>query len=60
MDNITLSPGQSINVIIDGHTISLEHLVDGSGYHALSLGGVDCDLEGEQPGLYYPAALAKP
>lgn len=34
--------------------IACRSLVDDAGEHFLQIRGVDCDLEGEQPGVYYP------
>lgn len=54
MDTITLADGESITVDINGSTIQLTHVSDDEG-HGVELNGVDCDLEGENPGLYYIA-----
>jgi hypothetical protein len=54
MEPITLGLGEAIEVVVAGHTIRIEVTEDG----AIRLGGVDCDLEGEAPGLYYPVAHA--
>ncbi|MDR5728050.1 MAG: hypothetical protein RB191_11555 [Terriglobia bacterium] len=55
---LVLMPAEPLRIVIDGHTIQLEHIRDADGGHALQLGGVDCNLEGEQPGLYYPTPFA--
>lgn len=55
---LILKPAEPLRIVIDGRTIQLDHIRDADGNHALQLSGVDCDLEGEQPGLYYPAPLA--
>jgi hypothetical protein len=55
-DPIALAEGECVHVVIDGRTVCVEHVVDGEGGHAVQLHGVDCDLEGEMPGLYYPVA----
>ena len=58
MDKITIADGAHVDVLIDGQTVRLTHIVDEDGAHAIQLSGVDCDLDGELPGLYYPAAHA--
>lgn len=45
------------DVVVNGCTIRVEHVIDDDGSHAVELSGVDCDLEGEMPGLYYPRLL---
>jgi hypothetical protein len=57
MQTITLNPDEKIHVVIEGKTMCVEHITDAEGGHALQLGGVDCDLDGEMPGTYYPAPL---
>lgn len=54
---ITLNPGQHIDVVIDGHTIRVSSDKDADGGQFLHLGGMDCNLEGEEPGLYYPTPI---
>jgi hypothetical protein len=56
MEPITIAPNDEIHVVIDGHTISVRH-DSYLGAHGLRLGGVDCDLEGDEPGLYIPQPL---
>jgi hypothetical protein len=59
-NTITLDPGRWIDIMIAGHTIRVSSDTDADGRQFLHLGGVDCDLEGEEPGLYYPAPLSEP
>lgn len=56
---IMLAEGISAHVVIGNLTVAVTHTVDADGDHALQLGGVDCDLEGEGPGLYYPVPRAE-
>lgn len=41
-------------VALAGYTVELRHTVNPDGEHALELEGVGCELEGEEPGVYYP------
>lgn len=44
-------------VEIDGLKVQISVQTDGSGDKYVQLSGLNCDLEGEQPGMYYPVAL---
>ena len=39
---------------VGGFKINATVAVDKCGDEFLILGGVDCDLQGEEPGVYYP------
>lgn len=45
-------------VTVDGLTVGLAVGHDGGGEAYVRLVGINCDLEGEMPGLYYPKPLA--
>jgi len=45
-----------VTVVIDGMTVGLKVERDGGGQPYARIYGVDCDLEGEAPGMYYPVA----
>jgi len=51
---VTVGPNESLEVELlgSGYTVRLTHLLDDDG-HGVELSGVNCDLEGEMPGLYY-------
>lgn len=51
---ITIEPNEAIRVAIDGYTIGIAHVIDTDGEHALQIGGLGCELQGQGPGLYYP------
>lgn len=52
-DPITLDhDDDGLLVLVDGCTIVVEHVLLGGEVSAVELGGVDCDLHGEMPGLY--------
>lgn len=54
MDPITLQPGEHVDVVVGGRTVRVRADQDGvRGDHSVALSGVDCDLDGEMPGLYY-------
>ena len=54
---VTVGPNESLEVELlgSGYKIQLTHLLDDDA-HAVQLWGVNCDLDGEMPGLYYPVA----
>jgi len=54
MTPIKLEPNDCIEVAIGEHTVRVCHVIEASDQHAVELRGVNCDLEGELPGLYYP------
>lgn len=49
-----LIPGGTIELEVNEFTVRVTHMIDGDGNHFVELSGVDCSLEGEMPGLYYP------
>lgn len=46
-------------VVCNGLTVRIVVKHDGSGDAYVQLEGVDCNLEGEQPGMYYPTPLER-
>lgn len=52
-----LDPGEEFRVVIDDHVVSISHTTDAEGAHAIQIDGVNCNLEGAEPGLYYPTSL---
>lgn len=48
-----LAAGESIDITLDGHTVRITAAADGDGNPYMHLGGIDCNLAGEQPGAYY-------
>jgi HSP20 family molecular chaperone IbpA len=53
MDNITLAPGQQIEITVDGRNLIVRAEKDADGDTFVSLGSNDSDLEGQMPGEYY-------
>lgn len=53
-----LAVGESVDVVVDGHTVRVGHFTTPDGEHGLSVAGVGCDLDGEEPGTYYPKPSA--
>ena len=45
------------DVEVNGLHVRIEHITDTDGNHAIQITGIDCNLEGELPGLYYPTPL---
>lgn len=54
---IELRTSESVTIRLPdtGHEVTLSHEQDGDGNGYVRLGGANCNLEGEQPGMYYPA-----
>jgi hypothetical protein len=65
--NINLAAGDHLDIqLAGGLTVRVTHVLDDD-EHSIQLRGVDCDLEGDEPGLYailprgegeWPGALA--
>jgi hypothetical protein len=52
---VRLAHEQTIDLALPNETtVRVECAFDKSGDTFIQLGGVDCDLQGEMPGLYYP------
>ena len=52
----TIEPGPLPAEVVtkDGHRVRIEVDTDGEGREFVSVVGVNCDLAGEEPGMYYP------
>jgi hypothetical protein len=48
------------DVEVNGLHVRIEHITDPDGGHAIELSGLDCDLQGEMPGLYYVVPFTQP
>jgi hypothetical protein len=56
-DRVTLTEGGHVDITLpDGLTVRVSARRHSDGTPFVALGGVDCDLEGEMPGEYYPVA----
>lgn len=48
-----LAPGEHIDIAVDGHKVRIAVEQDASMGVYVGLGGLDCHLEGMEPGIYY-------
>lgn len=56
LDPIRPTERTSTDLLVNGRTVRVHTAYDADGGDFIELEGVDCDLEGEEPGLYYLAA----
>lgn len=60
MTAIRVQVGQSVDLLVEDLTVRVTVDRDADGGLFVALGGVDCDLAGEEPGLYYPTRREPP
>lgn len=51
--DLTLDDHETATVKFGDHHVQIAHVVHDDGTHGISIAGVNVNLEGEMPGLYY-------